>query len=106
MRSATSTARRSAIIIGATLAMAMATTAHAQSTGVPVCDEFLTKYDTCVTSKLPAEQRATFKSQLDQTRKAWVDMGKNPQTKSALESSCKQTMDAIKASLQAYGCTF
>lgn len=86
--------------------IAMTGTARAQSTGIAACDDFLQKYDTCVTSKLPEAQRATYKAQLDQTRKMWVDMAKNPSTKPAMEGSCKQTMEAIKASLQSFGCSF
>ena len=82
------------------------TSAQTQSTGVAGCDEFLTKYDACVTSKLPAAQRATYKAQLDQTRKLWVDMVKDPSAKATLEATCKQTMEAIKASLQSFGCSF
>ena len=88
------------------LTIAVAGPARAQSTGIAACDDFLTKYDTCVTSKLPEAQRATYKAQLDQTRKAWLDMAKNPSTKPAMEQSCKQTTDAIKASLQSFGCSF
>ena len=82
------------------------TAANAQSTGVAACDEFLTKYDACVGSKIPEAQRATFKTQIDQTRKAWIDMAKNPSAKTTMEATCKQTMDATKASLTAYGCSF
>jgi site-specific recombinase len=86
--------------------LAGVTAAHAQSTGIAACDDFLTKYDSCVVSKIPAEQRAMFKTQLDQTRKAYIDMSKNPSAKATMEATCKQTMDAIKTSLSAYGCSF
>ena len=95
-----------ACAMGAALLAIATATANAQSTGIKTCDDFLAKYDTCVTSKLPEAQRATYKAQLDQMRKSWVDMSKNPATKSTMEASCKQSMDAMKASLQAYGCTF
>ena len=90
----------------ALFAIAAAGPAHAQSTGIVACDEFLQKYDTCVTSKLPEAQRTTYKAQLDQTRKMWVDMAKNPSAKSTMEGTCKQTTDAIKTSLQSFGCSF
>ena len=94
-------------LTGAALfAIAVAGPARAQSTGIAACDDFLQKYDTCVTSKLPEAQRATYKAQLDQTRKMWLDMAKNPSAKSTMEGTCKQTMDAIKASLQSAGCSF
>ncbi len=81
--------------------LAGVTTAHAQSTGIATCDDFLTKYDACVVSKVPEAQRAMYKTQIDQTRKAWVDMAKNPSAKATMESTCKQTLDATKASLTA-----
>jgi len=85
--------------------LAGATTAHAQSTGIAACDDFLTKYDACIVSKVPEAQRAIYKTQIDQTRKAWIDLAKNS-AKSTMEITCKQTLDATKASLTAYGCTF
>jgi hypothetical protein len=90
----------------ALLTIALAGPARAQSTGIAACDDFLTKYDVCVTAKLPEAQRATYKVQLEQTRKAWLDMAKNPSAKSTMEQSCKQTSDAMKASLQSFGCSF
>ena len=105
-----SSTRRALLLLhltaAALFAMAVAGPARAQSTGIAACDEFLQKYDTCVTSKLPEAQRATYKAQLDQTRKMWVDMSKNPSAKSTMEGTCKQTMDAIKTSLQSFGCSF
>src|SRR6266567_1141595 len=90
---------RSALVIGVALAvMTIATGARAQSTGVAACDEYLTKFDTCITSKIPAAQQATFKGQLDQTRKTWADLAKNP--------ACKQSTEAMKPALAAYGCAF
>jgi hypothetical protein len=95
-----------ACVTGAALLAIATATAYAQSTGVKACDDFLAKYDTCGTSKLPEAQRATYKAQLDQTRKAWVDMSKNASAKATMEATCKQTMDAMKTALQAHGCSF
>ena len=114
MRQATSKAvagssanRRLGLSLAAGVALlAGVTAAHAQSTGIVPCDDFLTKYDACIVSKVPEAQRAMYKTQIDQTRKAWVDMAKNPSTKATMEATCKQTLDATKASLTALGCTF
>ncbi len=86
--------------------LAGVTTAHAQSTGLAACDDFLTKYNACIVSKVPEAQRAMYKTQIDQNRKAWIDLAKNPSATSTMEITCKQTLDATKASLTAYGCTF
>jgi hypothetical protein len=99
--------RRRVLSLAASIALlAGITTAHAQSTGIAACDEFLTKYDVCVSSKVPEAQRAMYKTQIDQTRKTWIDLSKNPASKASMESTCKQTLDATKASLTAYGCVF
>lgn len=95
-----------ACVISAALVAIATGTAYGQSTGIAACDDFLKKYETCVTSKLPEAQRATYKAQLDQTRKMWVDMVKSPAAKATMETTCKQTTDAMKSALQAYGCTF
>ena len=58
------------------------------------------------TSKAVAGSRAMYKTQLDTTRKAWLDMSKNPTTKATMEATCKQTMDATKTSMTALGCSF
>ena len=59
-----------------------------------------------IVSKVPEAQRAMYKAQIDQTRKAWVDMAKNAPVKATMETTCKQTMGATKASLTAFGCSF
>ena len=100
------TKRRLASALAGIALLAGVTAAQAQSTGIAACDDFLTKYDTCVTSKIPEAQRAMYKTQLDQTRKAWTDMSKNASAKATMEATCKQTLDAMKTSLSAYGCAF
>ena len=95
-----------AISFAATVFACATTGAGAQQVGIAVCDDFLAKYEACVSGKVPAAQQSTFKASVDQVRKAWIDAAKNPQTKAALESSCKQTADQLKASLTPYGCAF
>ena len=78
----------------------------ADKVGVAACDDFLTKYEACITAKVPAAQQSTLKTQFEQTRNTWAEMAKNASSKPALESACKQTGEQMKAALQAYGCTF
>ena len=106
MRQATSKVRTLVAGVAGAVLLVGVTAANAQSTGIAACDEFLTKYDACVGSKIPEAQRAMYKTQIDQTRKAWIDMARNPSAKASMEATCKQTIDATKASLTAYGCSF
>jgi hypothetical protein len=87
-------------------AAAAATVASAAEVGIPVCDEFLTKYEACVTGKIPAAQQPAFKAQLEQLRASWSSIAQNPSTRPTLETACKQTADQMKASMTPYGCSF
>lgn len=88
-------------------ATAASTTASAgDKIGVAECDDFITKYEACVTGKVPAAQQAAFKSSIEQWRKSWKDLAANPQTKPTLTSVCKTQLDQSKASLSSFGCAW
>ena len=74
--------------------------------GVPECDDFITKYEACVTGKVPAAAQATFKSSIETWRKSWKDLAANPQTKATLTQVCKTQLETAKTSLSTYGCTW
>jgi hypothetical protein len=95
----------SALTVTSVFAM-LSTGLSAQTTGIAACDDFLKKYEACVTSKIPAAQKTTFQGQLDQMRKAWSDAANNPGAKAALESTCKQSAEQTKAAMSGFGCAF
>ena len=86
-------------------ATAAAPAATADSVGIPECDEYLTKYQACVQSKVPEAARATLIQSLDQTRAAWRTTLAAPGGKDSLAAACKQMRDTTRASMSAYGCT-
>jgi len=77
----------------------------ADSTGVPECDDYLSKYQACVDSKVPEAARATLRQSLDQTRAAWRSAMTTPGGKNGMAAACTQARDAAKTSMAAYGCT-
>ncbi len=79
--------------------------ATADSVGIPECDEYLTKYQACVESKVPEAARGALKQSIDQTRAAWRTAAGNPGGKEGLAAACKQARDASKTAMAAYGCT-
>jgi len=74
--------------------------------GVAECDDFLAKYEACVTGKVPAAAQASFKTGMEQWRKSWKDLAANPQTKATLTQICKTQLDSAKTSLSSYGCSW
>ncbi len=83
-----------------------ATTASAEKIGVPECDDFLAKYESCVSGHVPEAARAQFKTSLEQWRSSWHKLAANPQTKTTLAAACKTAADQAKTSMKSYNCTF
>lgn len=78
----------------------------AEKIGVPECDDFIAKYDACVSDKVPAAARAQYKSAVAQWRASWKKLADNPSTKGSLAAACKQAAEQQAAALKAYGCSF
>jgi len=74
--------------------------------GVPECDDFIAKYDSCVSSKVPEAARAQYKSAVDQWRSSWKKLADNPATKGTLAAACKQAAAQQEAALKQYGCSW
>jgi hypothetical protein len=74
--------------------------------GVPECDEYLTKYLTCIDSKVPEAARASVRQSVEQTKAAWKQAASTPEGKAGLAMGCKQATEAAKMAMTAYGCTF
>lgn len=82
------------------------TAGSADKIGVPECDDYLAKYETCISSKVPAAARAQYESTLAQTRKSWRDLAANPQTKASLAQACKTATESARQSMKSIGCEF
>jgi hypothetical protein len=74
--------------------------------GIAECDDFLAKYDACVTKNVPEAQKAQYESSLKQWRDTWRDLAKNPMTKGTLAAACKQAAAQAKTSMKSYNCNF
>lgn len=82
------------------------TTTAGDKIGVPECDDFIAKYDACVSSKVPEIARAQYKSAVEQWRASWKKLAENPATKGTLAAACKQAAEQQAAALKSYGCTW
>ena len=85
---------------------ATTTASNDEKIGVPECDDFITKYDACVSSKVPEAARAQYKSAVDQWRASWKKLAENPATKGTLAAACKQAAEQQAAALKSYGCSW
>ena len=103
---ATTNANTKATTTPATTSTPASTTSAAGDIGVAECDEFLKKYEACVSGKVPAAAQATFKTSLDTWRSSWKKLAETPQGKAGLATACKSALDQAKTSLGSYGCTW
>jgi hypothetical protein len=74
--------------------------------GIPECDDFIVKYEACVTSKVPEAARAAYQSGLKQWKDSWKQMAANTQTRGTLVAACKQAREQQETALKSYGCTW
>lgn len=82
------------------------TTASGDKIGIPECDDYIAKYESCVKGKVPEAARASLESSLKMARDNWKKAAENAQSRGTLAAACKQASDAAAASMKAYGCTW
>ena len=71
--------------------------ADSAQTGIPECDEYLTKYARCIDEKFPVEQRQQMKQGLAQTAEAWkAAKDRAADIKTQMAAACKEALDAQK----------
>lgn len=88
------------------MAAAPALAQTAAPVGVPECDQFLQRYDACLSSSVPEAQRAQLRSTIDQMRAAWRQAAQNPQARATLGPQCTQMGQQMAQSMAAYNCRF
>lgn len=82
------------------------TAATGDNIGVPECDDFITKYDACVSNKVPEMVRAQYKDAIARWRSEWRRMANDPATRGQLAAACKQAAEQQSAALKSFGCSF
>jgi hypothetical protein len=105
----TSNTKSTEVAAKSTVTPTPATTAGSsagEKTGVPVCDEYIEKYEKCLSDKVPEAARAQLRSSLDTTRKAWKEAAATPQGKAGLAQGCQAALNTARQTMSAYGCSW
>ena len=76
------------------------------SVGVPECDEYITKYEACLTkiAKAAPQVEPTLKSSFEAQRNGFKSAAATPQGKATLASTCKTAIETAKTATKAYSC--
>ena len=81
-------------------------TAAAVVIGVPECDDYLAKWESCLSTKVPEASREQVKVALDATRDGWKRAAETPEGKSGLAAACKSASELAATQVSAYGCSW
>ncbi len=83
-------------------------TASTESFGVPECDEYVKKYEACLTkiAKDAPQAQPGLKTAFDGQRSAIKQAIATPQGKSMMATQCKQYMESAKQATSAYSCSW
>lgn len=73
--------------------------------GVAECDDYLAKYEACLTGNVPEASRAAMQQSLDATRAGWRQALATPGGRDSLAAACTQMRETSRQTMQAYGCT-
>lgn len=85
---------------------APAPSAAAGEIGVAACDEYLNKWETCLSTKVTGDAREQVKVALEATRDGWKRAAATPEGKAGLEAACGQAAEMAKMQVAAYGCSW
>ncbi|MEZ4225026.1 MAG: hypothetical protein R3B13_28995 [Polyangiaceae bacterium] len=85
---------------------AAAAPAGENSTGVPECDTYLSKYEKCVDEKVPEVAKPGIKQSIDRMRTTYRTSAQNPAAKVGLAQGCQQALETTKQAMASYGCTW
>jgi hypothetical protein len=92
-----------AVLASALLSASFAT---AQEIGIPVCDDFILRYETCIETRIPDNARAQFTETLTQWRLQLKSLAGDIDNELTLTGQCNQMIEEARASLAGFGCTF
>jgi len=77
----------------------------ADSVGIPACDDFLAKYQACITDKAPADQKTVMEGMVSAIREDWVNDVKTKGSQQ-VEDVCRQAPAEMRDWFSSQGCSY
>lgn len=81
-----------------------ADTAAADKIGVAECDDYIAKYEACLSKNVPAAQRATYEATFKTMRESYATAASTEAGKSGLAATCKTALETTKAAMSSFNC--
>ena len=80
--------------------------ASAEKIGIPECDEFVAKYETCISDHVPAAQQRQYRENIQAWSKLWRQRMVSSTPRDVVVAACKRHIIASRDSMKSFGCDF
>lgn len=78
--------------------------ATAEKIGIAECDEFVAKYETCISDHVPDKEKRQYQENIDMWRRLWRDMAAKSDDKPGLAKVCKRKIEEAREAMQSFKC--
>jgi len=78
--------------------------AAVEKIGIPECDEFVAKYETCIAEHVPDAKKKEYQENIDVWRSIWRDMAARSNDKATLAAACKRKVEQALEALKSFNC--
>jgi hypothetical protein len=86
---------------------ANATPVNKEKVGVAECDDFIAKYETCISTSVPDAQKRQQQENIDALRNSWRQLAANTGgAKETLTLMCKRQVVQARESMKEFNCQF
>lgn len=80
--------------------------ANTEKIGIPECDEFVAKYEECISDHVPAEKQRQYRENIQAWSKLWRQRMVSSTPREAVVAACKRHIIATRESMKSFGCEF
>ena len=74
--------------------------------GIAECDAYISKWESCLATKITGDAKEQTRVALDATREGWKKMAASPESRVHLAAACKEASEVAVMQVGAYGCTW
>jgi hypothetical protein len=74
--------------------------------GIPECDEFVAKYEACITDHVPEAKQRQYRENIQAWVKLWRQRMVEAAPREVVVEACKNHIIASRESMKSFGCEF
>ena len=80
--------------------------ASAEKIGIPECDEFVAKYEACITDHVPEAKQRQYRENIQAWAKLWRQRMVSSTPRDVVIGACKNHIIASREAMKSFGCEF